>query len=214
MPMERTPKSTISILHALPNIAAGERVDIYANSSLLATDLSPGDLVTKRVKPGDYRLDVFSTEQTPSTASPLMTIDSVALDAGSNHTVALHLGPTMASTISTFLNETRTVGRDMGRLTVRNIAQGPTLDVRSRGSVLMSALRSGTEKSVGLPTGDYRVRIVRADTRRDLLPPSMHPVVNEPGRQDMGDNRIVYVWGSAADGSLKMAVQEIPLVLN
>jgi hypothetical protein len=37
---------------------------------------------------------------------------------------------------------------------------------------------------------------------------------NAPGRQDMGDNRIIYLWGSEDDESLSLAVQEIPLDLR
>jgi hypothetical protein len=54
--------------------------------------------------------------------------------------------------------------------------------------------------------------VVREGTRRKLVPTSTHTLQNAPGRQDMGDNRIVYLWGS--EDSLRLTVQEIPLDLR
>lgn len=181
---------------------------------LLAESMTPGDLATKQMKPGKYELTVVPAQAAPSTRSLLTKAKPVTLKAGKNHTIALHLTPTAAATSTTFTNRTRTVGRDMGLLTIRNIAQAPKVDIRSQGSVLLSDVAPSSKADVGMRSGDYSLRIVRAGTRRALLPASRHRLVNKPGRQDMGDNRIVYLWGSTADGTLDLAVQEVPLGLQ
>ena len=39
-------------------------------------------------------------------------------------------------------------------------------------------------------------------------------ITNKPGTSDMGTNTIVYLWGSAADGSLRAAVQNVRIDLQ
>lgn len=213
-PNERAANSTVSILHAIPDLESSDSIDVYADSNLIAEALSPGDLATTRIKPGKYDITVVEHDASPSNAISIVDVQNVRFRPDANHTVALHLSPTMGSTATVFTNNTRTEGRDMGRLTVRHIAQAPMVDIRSRGSVLLDGVRPGTEQDIGLRSGEYRVRIARADTRRAVVPPSDHRIVNAPGRQDMGDNRILYLWGSTANGSLDVAVQEIPLDLR
>ena len=102
----------------------------------------------------------------------------------------------------------------MGRLTVRNIVQGPGVDVRSRGSVLMGDIRPGSQQEIGMRSGDYRLHVVRTGTRRPVVPPSRHRIFNAPRRQDMGDNRSSYRFGSQADDTFDLAIQEIPFSLR
>lgn len=213
-PTSRSSMATVSVLHAIPNLEGDRGVDVYADRKILAKGLVPGDVSATTIKPGTYSLTVLPHGASIATGPPLHEAQEVTFRADGNHTVALHLTPTMATTATVFTNETRTVGQDMGRLTIRNIAQGPSVDIRSRGSVLMKDVRPGTQQDVGLRSGDYTLRVVRSDSRRPLVPASVHPIENAPGRQDMGDNRIVYLWGSAADASLSLAVQEIPLDLR
>jgi hypothetical protein len=55
---------------------------------------------------------------------------------------------------------------------------------------------------------------VREGSRDKLMPISEQTIVNKPGRQDMGNHRIVYLWGSTRNGSLNVMVQDIPLGLR
>ena len=206
--------ATVSVLHAIPDLFDNDAADVYADSTLIARGLSLGEFSTTRLRPGTYTLTVVPTGESVSGSFDVVTIKRARFEANGNHTVALHLSPTMATTLTVFTNKTRTVGRDMGRLTVRNIAQGPAVDIRSRGSVLMGDIRPGSQQEIGLRSGDYRVHVVKSDTRSPVVPPSRHRIFNAPGRQDMGDNRIVYLLGSQADGSLDLAIQEIPLGLR
>jgi len=102
----------------------------------------------------------------------------------------------------------------MGLMTFRNIAQAPTVGIRSRGELLMKPIANGATESTGLESGNYNIRIVRLGTREKLIPNSVQTILNKPGRNDMGNNRIVYLWGSEKDGTLDLMVQDIPLGLD
>jgi hypothetical protein len=102
----------------------------------------------------------------------------------------------------------------MGLMTFRNIAQAPTVGIRSRGELLMKPIANGETEGAGLQSGDYAIRVVRAGTRKKLIPSSVQTISNKPGRNDMGNNRIVYLWGSEKDGTLDLLVQDILLGLD
>lgn len=210
----RSSNVTLSTLHAIPANRGGRAVDVYADETLVAEGLSRSELTTTKLKAGTYDIVVVPEGVTRFTKDPILRADDVSLGAGDNHTLALHLSPTGQVTSTVFDNETRTVGRDMGRMTFRHIAAAPRVDVRTRGSVLMQGVRGGQEADKGVRSGNYKVRIVKEGTRQKMVPTSTHSMENAPGRQDMGDNRIIYLWGSEDDESLSLAVQEIPLDLR
>ncbi|MDA9802975.1 DUF4397 domain-containing protein [bacterium] len=204
-------QASLSFAHALPDV---NTLDVYAGSTLVASGIGPGQMESQRVKPGKYDIVVVPEGDSPRTSDPLLRIKSVQLSANDDRTVAFHLSATNRPTSSVFTNRTRTVGQDMGYLTFRHIAQAPTVDVRSRGSAMMSNLSNGEEAATGLMSGDYKLRVVREGSRDKLMPISEQTIVNKPGRQDMGNHRIVYLWGSTRNGSLNVMVQDIPLGLR
>jgi len=205
-------QASLSIAHgiaALPN-----RVDIYADQTKLASAMAAGDIETVSLKPRTYDIVVVPVGAPRFTSNPVMRVDDVTLRPGDNRTIALHLSQRNRPTSTVFSNQTRTVGQNMGRLTFRHIAQAPGVDVRSRGSVMLDNVRNSQSADRGLRSGDYLVRIVREGTRDKLVPTSEQTITNKPGRQDMGNNRIVYLWGSLSGGSLDLMVHDIPLDLR
>jgi len=206
--------ATLAIAHAVPDLGAASAVDVYAGSTRIAQDLDPGDLETVRLKPGDYDIVVVPAGESRVSSTPLLSTDDIELRPGGNHTLTLHLSETGRPTTTFFTNKTRTVGQNMGRMTFRHIAHAPSVDVRSRGSRIMTDLGNGDGADTGLMAGDYKVRVVREGTREKLVPMSVQAITNAPGRQDMGNNRIVYLWGSQKDGSLRLMVQDFPLDLQ
>ncbi len=210
----RSSNVDLSVFHGLTDAADVDAVDVYADSTLVASGITGGELESSNLKAGNYDITVVPEGSSRFTRDPLLRERRVSLRAGDNYTFALHHSPSGEVTSTLFENKTRTVGRDMGRLTFRHIAQAPLVDLRTRGSVLMDGLGNGDERDRGLRSGDYKLRVVREDTRRKLVPTSTHTMQNAPGRQDMGDNRIIYLWGSADDDSLRLTVQQIPLDLR
>ena len=212
--LARSSNVDLTVFHGLTDAADVDAVDVYADSTLVASGITGGELESSNLKAGNYDITVVPEGSSRFTRDPLLRERRVSLRAGDNYTFALHHSPSSEVTSTLFENKTRTVGRDMGRLTFRHIAQAPLVDLRTRGSVLMDGLGNGDERDLGLRSGDYKLRVVREDTRRKLVPTSTHTMQNAPGRQDMGDNRIIYLWGSADDDSLRLTVQQIPLDLR
>ena len=205
---------SMSIAHGISSIPLAKRVDVYANQTLIARDLNAGEIETRSIKPGSYQIAVVPTGQPPVTSNQLIRIPKLTLRNGENRTLALHTTAANRPASTVFTNRTRTVGQNMGLMTFRNIAQAPTVGIRSRGELLMKPVANGETESTGLPSGDYNIRIVRSGTREKLTPNSMQTISNKPGRNDMGNNRIVYLWGSEKDGTLDLMVQDVVLGLD
>jgi len=204
----------MSIAHGISSIPLAKRVDVYANQTLIARDLNAGEIETRSIKPGSYQIVVVPTGQSRETSNQLIRIPKLTLKSGENRTLALHTTAANRPASTVFTNRTRTVGQNMGLMTFRNIAQAPTVGIRSRGELLMKPVANGETESTGLPSGDYNIRIVRSGTREKLTPNSMQTISNKPGRNDMGNNRIVYLWGSEKDGTLDLMVQDVVLGLD
>lgn len=206
--------ATVSVLHAIPAGLGADVVDVYAGRTLVVDNLRPGQLKTVSVPGGTYTLTVLPDGQTPAAADPLLVSPRTRIPSGANLTVAAHLTPSARPKLTVFTNDTTTVGRGKGRLTVRHVAAAPAVDVRAGGSVLFPGLRNPRQANAGLDAGAYRIDAVRASTRTVVLPSTTVTIRNSPGTQDMGTNTIVYVWGSAEDGSLRQAVQNVRIDLR
>lgn len=201
--------ATVTVLHALPDAGT---VDVYSGRTLVLDDLAPGRLGAIALPGGTARLSLYADATAPGTGTPLLTVPPTRIAPGSSVTVAAHLTPRGTPSATTFVNDTRTVGMGMGRLTVRHLAAAPAVDVRAGGRTLLAGVANPRQASVGLNAGTYRVDLVRAGTRSVLAGPLTITLVNRPGRDDMGTNTIVYAWGAAAD--LRTAVQEVRLDLQ
>lgn len=206
--------ATVSVLHAIPAGLGADVVDVYAGRLLLVDDLTPGRLATVKVPPGAYTLTVMPDGRTPGSSAALLTAPRSRVPAGANLTVTANLSRTGKPTLTVFANDTTTVGDGKGRLTVRHIAAAPALDVRIGGSALLTGLRNPQQGDVGLNAGAYRMQVVLAGTRKALVGPETVTIRNKPGRDDMGTNTIVYVWGSGTDGPLQQSIQNVRIDLQ
>ena len=206
--------ATVSVLHAIPAGLGAGVVDVYAGRTLLVDNLTPGKLATVKVPGGTYDVVVLPNGGSPGTTAPLLSAPRTRVPSGANLTVTANLTASGKPALNVFTNDTTTVGRGKGRLTVRHIASAPPVDVRTSGSVLLAGLRNPRQASVGLNAGPYRLDVVLAGTRKVVLGPATVTIRNRPGTGDMGTNTIIYVWGSAADGSLKQAVQNVRIDLR
>lgn len=213
-PSERTGVVALTVLHAIPLAQGGQAVDVYAGNRLIASALTPGSLASLTIKPGRYDITVVADGTKPATTAPLLRTTGTRLRAGENVTLAAHLTSAGAPVISAFVNNTATVGMGQGRVTVRNIAAGPAFDVLVGRSVMATGVRNGSQAQRGVFAGQYTLRIVSSATGTPLVNRVRATIVNRPGRQDMGNNVIVYVWGAGRDGALQHVSQSIPLDLT
>lgn len=61
-------EATVSVLHAIPEGAGADIVDVFANGDLLIDNFTPGTLETVTVPAGTYDLAVFADGTTRRTA--------------------------------------------------------------------------------------------------------------------------------------------------
>jgi len=209
-----TEPATVTVLHAIPTGMGADLVDVYSGRTLLVDDLAPGDMKTLDLPGRTYDIAIFADGARPGSSTALLRAPRARVTSGSNVTFAAALTAAGRPILRQFTNNTRTVGMAMGRLTVRHIAAAPAVDVRSGESVLMRDLRNPGQRDAGLYDGTYRLDVVLAGTSKRAEGPFDVIITNKPGRSDMGNNAIVYIWGSAADGSLQHTIQNVRLDLQ
>jgi hypothetical protein len=190
--------SQVSVLHGVPGLT----VDVYANGDKILSNFAPGTLTDPLSLPaGDYDLAVFPAGQ-PSSGTPAIKADDVAVPADANVTVVAHLDADGKPTLTPFANDTSKVDAGKARLTVRHVAAAPAVDVRAGGTPVFEGLTNPNEDSADVDAGSVSADVVLAGT---------DTVAIGPADLDLGEgtNTIVYAWGSAADKNLKLATQTI-----
>ncbi|NQW72533.1 MAG: DUF4397 domain-containing protein [Actinobacteria bacterium] len=213
-PMAPGEDATVSVLHAIPTGLGADVVDVYAGRALIIDDLTPGTLKTVKLPGGTYALTVLQDGRTLGGGAPLLRVAQTNVPSGANVTITANLDAEGRPALNYFTNDTSTVGRGMGRLTVRHIAFAPALDIRNAGRVLFTGLRNPRQADAGLNAGRFAPYATVAGTRDVVLRPTPITITNKPGTSDMGTNTIVYLWGSLVDGSLRAVVQNVRIDLQ
>ncbi|HEX6877151.1 MAG TPA: DUF4397 domain-containing protein [Nocardioidaceae bacterium] len=191
--------ATVSVLHGVPGLT----VDVYANGEELIPNFKPGTLTDPLTLPaGTYDLQVFADGDDPKTADPAIEASGVKVPAGANATVVAHLDTDGNPVLTPYVNDTSPTAAGEARLTVRHDAAAPAVDVRADGKAVFTGLTNPNEDSADVPAGTYSADVVLEGTK---------DVVIGPADLNLGEgtSTIVYAWGSADDGNLKLAVQTI-----
>lgn len=207
------PTVDVSFLHALPEDAGFARVDVFSGDRRVFRSVAPGQLRETSLPAGSHQIRILPTGSTVASTS-LLPPQRFRLRANSNITIALHTAANNEATVTSFRNKTRTVGRDMGRLTIRNLTRQPKLLVRSQGDALMDTVTSGEQGMVGLLAGKYPLVIASQGNVRDALKRLSVKIRNKPGRSDMGNNVIVHLWGGSGGEPIRATMHEVQLDLT
>ncbi|MEL0282145.1 MAG: DUF4397 domain-containing protein, partial [Actinomycetota bacterium] len=207
------PSVDVSFLHALPEDADFARVDVFMGDRRIFRSVVPGRLRETSLPAGSHQIRILPAGSTVASTS-LLPPQRFRLRANSNITIALHTTANNEATVTSFRNKTRTVGRDMGRLTIRNLTRQPKLLVRSQGDALMDTVTSGEQGMVGLLAGKYPLVIASQGNSRDALKRLSVKIRNKPGRSDMGNNVIVHLWGGSGGEPIRATMHEVQLDLT
>lgn len=202
VPAQAEEMATVSVLHAIPEGAGADVVDVFANGDLLIDNFTPGTLETVEVPAGTYDLAVFGDGQTPDDAEPVLIVEAVEVPAGVNATVTANLDADGAPALNVFVNDISRLAAGESRLIVRHIAAAPAVDVLADGEVLFAELTNPNEDIAVVPAGDYEAAVNLAGTDTTVLGPA--PVMLEEGTVT-----IAYAWGSAEEENLALATQMI-----
>lgn len=202
VPAQAADMATVSVLHAIPEGAGADVVDVFANGDLLIDNFTPGTLETVEVPAGTYDLAVFGDGQTPEDAEPVLIAEAVEVPGGVNATVTANLDAEGAPALNVFVNDVSAMAAGEARLIVRHIAAAPAVDVLAGEDVIFADVTNPNEGVVVVPAGDYEASVNLAGTDTTVLGPA--PVMLEEGTVT-----IAYAWGSAEQENLALATQVI-----
>jgi hypothetical protein len=190
----------LSVLHAVPDAT----VDVYVNGDLTLESFEPGDLAGPLELPEDT-YEVAITAEDADLADAIIGPINLPLEAGMSYTAVAHLDAAGDLTASLFTNDISETAAGEGRLTVRHTAAAPAVDVWADGSVLFSNLSNPDEVMGDVPAATYEAAVSLTGETDVVIGPADVPI-------ESGVNTIVYAWGSAADGNLDFAVQQVDTV--
>lgn len=191
----------MTLVHAIPATFGADKVDIYANETLVFNDAQPGMSKTFSIESGLQKVAIYADGSTPTSgAAAILSYRPVYMSHGMDLSYVAHLDSNSKPTFSLFKNKNTEPGRKRAWLTVRHVAAAPAVDVKTGALTLFRSLSSGFERKVSLRLGAYPVSVVLAGTSTNALPATSVDIKDEK-------NLIVYVWGSAAKANLQYLTQ-------
>ena len=197
-------KASISVFHAIPEGYGVDVVDVYADGGRIMNNLKSGELKSMRVRPGTYDIEIYVNGERPKVDEPVLEIDRVTFLSGTCSTVTANLDEVGTPTTNVFANCVARNPVGEGRITVRHIAAAPAVDVLAGGNVIFGNLTNGAAATKRLPASTYAVTVNLANSDDRVLGPANLNITRP-------FNTIVYAWGSAAEGTLALKVQRVPI---
>ena len=191
-------KATVSILHAVP----GVEVDVYINHKKLLDNFKPGTLAGPlKVKAGKYTVTITAADA-KNDKKPIIGPATYRFRGGRNYTVVAHLDASGKPTATKYRNPLHRTPKGKGRLVVRHDAAAPAVDIFANGVRSMRHLTNPHQSKLNVPAGTYSVAVALAGTKKPVIGPADIKVKRN-------QDTIVYAWGSAAKGTLTVAVQTV-----
>ena len=188
----------VSILHAVPKTP----VDVYLDHKRILNDFQPGSFAGPLTIPaGTYTVSI-----TAATAKndhhPVIGPVKLYFHKNRNYTVVAHLSATGTPTATSYLNTLKPTPKGDGRLIVRHDAAAPAVDVYANGALSMRNLTNPHQSKLNVKAGTYSVAVTLHNLTAPVIGPAKVTVAKHT-------DTIVYAWGSAAAGTLTVAVQTV-----
>lgn len=176
-------------------------VDVYIDGKKKFNNVDPGDFENSlKVREGDREIAI-TRWNARNDRRPIVELD-VALANDVDYTVAAHFDEDGDKTATLFENDTSSVRRGYGVLTVRHVAEAGAVDVRADGDRVIRRLENSEEDSVKLKADTYKVKVTKAGKKRALIGPEDVDI-------ERRTNTIVYAWGD--EDNLELAIQTVEL---
>ena len=181
----------VSVFHGVPKTP----VDVYVDHKRVLNDFQPGTFAGPlKVKAGTYVVDI--------TAATIIGPVSLKFAPGGNYTIAAHLTASGAPTATLYRNDLAPTPRGDGRLIVRHDAAAPAVDILAGGAPVVKSLTNPHEAKLSVPAGTVQAAVALAGSTVPVIGPAAVTLKTHT-------DTIVYAWGSAADGTLALAVQTV-----
>lgn len=197
--------SDVSVVHAVPGLT----VDVYVNGDLLLNRFKPKTITPALQLPaGDYNVVVVPTGGDPS--NPAIEAD-FAVPSGANISIVAHLAADGTPSLSAFVNDvTSPLANNQARLVIRHAAAAPAVDVdlinRRGGNWVQfefDNVSNGQEGQLDVNRRNmYSLTLSPAGVDETVFGP-------RPIRARANDFYAVYVYGSLADGNIRLLTQRI-----
>jgi hypothetical protein len=188
--------ANVTVVHGVPEL----EVDVYVNGDAAIEGFAFGDVAGPLALPaGDYLLEIRPAGAAPESEAVLS--GEATLAGGDDATVVAHLTEAGDPTLGVFVNPTEPTMDGEGRVVVRHTAAAPAVDILADGAPLAEGLANPDEAIAEVPAATYAVEVVPSGADEAVLAADL-PVTE-------GVTTIVYAIGSAADGSLTLALQSI-----
>lgn len=193
----------VSVVHGIPGLT----VDAYLNGQLAIAGFEPGTVVGPLVLPATgYDVALYAAGADPLVDTPALST-YVTLPAGANASIVawlqqpVTLGTGANPALSVFVNDTSEIADGNTRLTVRHVADAPSVDVRADGAAIFENLPNGESAEADVPAGDYAV---------DLTLPGDSDPVFDAGTLSLaeGTSYTVYAIGTFPD-TFQLLIQPI-----
>ena len=189
----------LSVLHAIPGLT----VDVYVDGALTLDDFTPGTLAGPLDVPAGEHVVAVTAADAADASAPLLGPVTLNLAADTSYTAVANLDASGNPALNAFTNDISATKAGEGRLTVRHTAAAPAVDILAGGSPVVQMLENPTEATLNLPAGTVSAAVALAGTTDPVIGPADVAIKD-------GTLTVVYAWGSAADGNLALAVQEVP----
>ena len=193
-----------SIVHAIPVGFGADIVDVYANSSLVVDNATPGSIKSLTIPRGSLTISFYANGVIPGpTTTPILSAAPVYLANGNNISFVAHLTADEKPKLSLFKNMLTEAGSKRSWLEIRHAAAAPALQIRLNGDPKFVPLLNGMERKRSLNFGNYSVDALYTDTSTVAINPI---AIN----LQKSTNVVLYIWGAKTKGNLAFLKQEIP----
>lgn len=132
------------------------------------------------------------------TGEPVVATDGFDVPLDRSSSLVVHLADDVSGELTAFENELDQLSPGMSRLIVRHLAAAPPVDVMVDGDKVLTDVAHGWEDSVELPQGDVAVSLMPSGEAGGS------PIAPIDVSLTPGDRTIVYVFGSADDGTVSV----------
>ena len=188
-------RASVSIIHGLPGFTA----DVYVDDELLLDGFRPTQATDPiKVDAGSYDVDIRELGA-PADSEPVLS-DTLQLSPNEHISVVARLDANGGPTLTVFRNDFKDVDAGSARLIVRAVADAPPIVAIVDGSKIGTAAAPGEDVQEVLKASGHRLRI---ESRGKRLAPTSNLRLQE------GTATVVYVIGSAGDGSIDLMTETV-----
>lgn len=192
-----------TVIHAIPSGYGADVVDIYADSTMIIDNATPGTIKSFSTTHNNVTIRVYANGVVPSgTTSPILSSSALMLSRGTTLSFVAYLNESEAPRLSTYKDVVTRAGSKRSWVTVRHVAAAPAVQFRVNGTATFIPMTNTMERKRSLPFGLYTLSATYPETSTTVTAATsfeMKPKTNE----------IIYLWGAKSKSNLALLKQEI-----